>query len=120
MVRPSPEGSSLVCWFPVNPELLAAARAPPPGLGTGRLPQEVDPEAAGEQAQGPPTGHRGNRLDQADIWTARGTRSPWAGSSAELGAGLDAEVVSWSLPAGHSQSNGAAPRRCGPSRWAPL
>lgn len=61
----------------------------PRGWARGGSPRKWSPEAAGEQAQGPPTGHRGNRLDQADIWTVRGTRSPWAGSSAELGVGGD-------------------------------
>lgn len=59
MVRPSPEGSSLVCWFPVDTELLAAARVPPPGLGTGRLPQEV--ESRGSWRTGPGPTHRPQR-----------------------------------------------------------
>lgn len=61
----------------------------PRGWARGGSPRKWSPEAAGEQAQGPPTGHRGNRRDQADIWAVRGTRSPWAGSSAELGVGGD-------------------------------
>ena len=63
VVRTSPEGRSLVCWFPVDTELLAAVRVPPPGLGTERLPQEV--ESVRRQLESRPRATHGPQRQQA-------------------------------------------------------